>query len=106
MPGVPPGRLGYLGPRGTFCEAALRTLPVASAQRLEPYVSVADALDAVRRGDVVAAPLALQDGVRLAHADELEARDRAEPDADRAEARADERDGVGGLPVEEHARSV
>lgn len=63
MPGVPPGGLGYLGPRGTFCEAALRTLPVASSQRLEPYVSVADALDAVRRGDVVAAMVPFENSV-------------------------------------------
>ncbi|HEV2890241.1 MAG TPA: prephenate dehydratase [Frankiaceae bacterium] len=61
MPGVPPGRVGYLGPRGTFCEAALRTLPVAA--RGEPYVSVADALDAVRRGDVDAALVPFENSV-------------------------------------------
>ena len=31
MPGVPPARFGYLGPAGTFTEAALRTLPAAAA---------------------------------------------------------------------------
>jgi prephenate dehydratase len=63
MPGVPPGRLGYLGPRGTFCEAALRTLPVAARAECEPYVSVADALDAVRHGDVAAALVPFENSV-------------------------------------------
>jgi len=63
MPGVPPGRLGYLGPAGTFSEAALRTLPVAARAPLEPYVSVPDALDAVRRGDVVAALVPFENSV-------------------------------------------
>ncbi len=63
MPGVPPGRLGYLGPPGTFCEAALRTLPNAARAELEPYVSVPDALDAVRRGDVVAALVPFENSV-------------------------------------------
>lgn len=62
MPGVPPGRLGFLGPPGTFCEAALRTLPNATAD-LEPYVSVPDALDAVRHGDVVAALVPFENSV-------------------------------------------
>ena len=63
MPGVPPGRYGYLGPRGTFCEAALRTLPSAARGEREPYVSVADALDAVRRGDVEAALVPFENSV-------------------------------------------
>lgn len=63
MPGVPPPRYGYLGPRGTFCEAALRTLPSAARAELEPYVSVADALDAVRRGDVAAALVPFENSV-------------------------------------------
>jgi prephenate dehydratase len=63
MPGVPPGRLGYLGPPGTFCEAALRTLPTAARAELEPYVSVPDALDAVRHGDVVAALVPFENSV-------------------------------------------
>jgi prephenate dehydratase len=63
MPGVPPARLGYLGPPGTFCEAALRTLPVAARAELEPYVSVPDALDAVRRGDVGAALVPFENSV-------------------------------------------
>ena len=63
MPGVPPGRLGYLGPPGTFCEAALRTLPVAARAELEPYVSVPDALDAVRRGEAGAALVPFENSV-------------------------------------------
>ena len=63
MPGVPPGRYGYLGPRGTFCEAALRTLPNAARAELTPYVSVADALDAVRRGDAAAAMVPFENSV-------------------------------------------
>jgi prephenate dehydratase len=63
VPGVPPARLGYLGPPGTFCEAALRTLPVAARAELEPYVSVPDALDAVRRGDVGAALVPFENSV-------------------------------------------
>jgi prephenate dehydratase len=60
---VPPGRLGYLGPPGTFCEAALRTLPAAAKAELEPHVSVPDALDAVRRGEVAAALVPFENSV-------------------------------------------
>jgi prephenate dehydratase len=63
VPGIPPGRLGYLGPPGTFCEAALRTLPVASRADCMPYVSVVDALDAVRRGEVAAAMVPFENSV-------------------------------------------
>ena len=63
MPGVPPGRLGYLGPPGTFSEAALRTLPAAARAELEPYVSVPEALDAVRRGEVAAALVPFENSV-------------------------------------------
>ncbi|HVF05325.1 MAG TPA: prephenate dehydratase [Frankiaceae bacterium] len=60
---MPPGRLGYLGPPGTFCEAALRTLPNAARAGLEPYVSVPEALDAVRRGEVAAALVPFENSV-------------------------------------------
>lgn len=50
MPGVPPARYAYLGPEGTFAEAALRTLPAAANANLQPYASVSLALDAVRSG--------------------------------------------------------
>ena len=50
MPGVPPARLGFLGPAGTFTEAALRTLPAAARGELTAHASVPAALDAVRAG--------------------------------------------------------
>ena len=57
------GRYAYLGPEGTFSEAALRSIPeAADAERL-PCVSVADSLDAVRRGDVIAALVPLENSI-------------------------------------------
>ena len=53
--------LGYLGPPGTFCEAALRSLDLA--EETTPYVSVADARDAVRRGDARAAMVPFENSV-------------------------------------------
>ncbi|UCM89164.1 prephenate dehydratase [Streptomyces marincola] len=44
-------RYTYLGPEGTFTEAALRTLPEAATRELVPMISVPAALDAVRNGD-------------------------------------------------------
>ncbi|MCW2605627.1 MAG: Prephenate dehydratase [Frankiales bacterium] len=63
MPGVPPGRLGYLGPAGTFSEAALRTLRAAERADLLPFVTVAAALEAVRQGEVEAALVPLENSV-------------------------------------------
>jgi prephenate dehydratase len=63
MPGVPPGRYGYLGPAGTFAEAALRTVPSAGRGDLLPYGSVAAALDAVRDGEVDGALVPLENSV-------------------------------------------
>ncbi|HWC35597.1 MAG TPA: prephenate dehydratase [Mycobacteriales bacterium] len=56
-------RYSYLGPEGTFSEAALRTIAAAAAAERIPCVSVADALDAVRRGEVVAALVPLENSV-------------------------------------------
>ena len=42
MPGVPPARYAYLGPEGTFAEAAVRTIPAASRGDLQPHTSVTD----------------------------------------------------------------
>lgn len=50
MPGVPPARYAFLGPEGTFAEAALRTIPAAAKADLQPHPSVTAALDAVRQG--------------------------------------------------------
>lgn len=51
MPGVPPARYAYLGPRGTFAEAAVRTIPAAARGELQPHPAIGAALDAVRRGE-------------------------------------------------------
>ena len=40
----PASRYTYLGPEGTFTEAALRTLPEADTRELVPMVSVPAAL--------------------------------------------------------------
>jgi prephenate dehydratase len=55
MPGVPPARYAYLGPAGTFSEAALLTLPAAANGERQPHATVPEALDAVRRGEADAA---------------------------------------------------
>jgi prephenate dehydratase len=70
--GTPPARYGYLGPAGTFCEAALRSLPAAQGVETVPCVSVADALDAVRRGDVAAALVPLENSVEGSVAETLD----------------------------------
>jgi prephenate dehydratase len=56
-------RYTYLGPAGTFTEAALRTLPEAATRELEPSVSVPAALDAVRSGDAAAALVPIENSV-------------------------------------------
>ena len=63
MLGTPPGRFGYLGPAGTFAEAALRTVPAAQRGELVPYASVAAALDGVRLGEVGAALVPFENSV-------------------------------------------
>ncbi|CAM3602163.1 prephenate dehydratase [Stackebrandtia soli] len=60
MPGVPPSRFAYLGPPGSFSEAALRRLPAARRGTTIPVSSIPDALDAVRDGDVDAALVPLE----------------------------------------------
>jgi prephenate dehydratase len=72
MPGQPPPRYSYLGPEGTFCEAALRSLPAADRAEHLPCVSVADALDAVRRGDAVGAVVPLENSVEGSVAETLD----------------------------------
>lgn len=63
MPGTPPPRFGYLGPAGTFAEAALRTLPAASRADRQPHASVAAALEAVRRGECDSAVVPIENSV-------------------------------------------
>jgi prephenate dehydratase len=60
---MPAERYAYLGPEGTFTEAALRTMPEAADAELLPYRSVSAALDAVRRGEVSAALVPLENSV-------------------------------------------
>ncbi|MGH3497920.1 MAG: prephenate dehydratase [Nocardioidaceae bacterium] len=63
MPGVPPARYAFLGPEGTFCEAALRTLPAAARAHLQPYPTVSLVLEAVRSGDADAAVVPIENSV-------------------------------------------
>ncbi|MGH8895103.1 MAG: prephenate dehydratase domain-containing protein, partial [Actinomycetes bacterium] len=63
MPGVPPARFAYLGPEGTFAEAALRSLPAATKADLQPQPSVAAALESVRRGDADHALVPIENSV-------------------------------------------
>jgi len=79
VPGVPPARYAYLGPEGTFCESALRTLPAADRAEHLPCVSVADALDAVRRGDAGGAVVPLENSVEGSVAETLDELATGEP---------------------------
>ena len=56
-------RYTYLGPEGTFSEAALRTLPEAATRELVPMVSVPAALDAVRNGEAGGALVPIENSV-------------------------------------------
>ena len=79
MPGLPPPRYAYLGPEGTFCETALRTLPAADKADHLPCVSVADALDAVRTGDAGGAVVPLENSVEGSVAETLDELAGGEP---------------------------
>ncbi|HTW20928.1 MAG TPA: prephenate dehydratase [Mycobacteriales bacterium] len=65
-------RYAYLGPEGTFSEAALRSLPDATDVEPVACVSVADALDAVRRKEVVGALVPLENSVEGSVAETLD----------------------------------
>jgi prephenate dehydratase len=56
-------RYAYLGPAGTFTEAALHTLPDAAVAEHLPFATVPAVLDAVRQHDVDAAVVALENSV-------------------------------------------
>ena len=79
MPGLPPPRYAFLGPEGTFCEAALRTLPAADKVEHLPCVSVADALDAVRQGEAGGAVVPLENSVEGSVAETLDELAGGEP---------------------------
>jgi prephenate dehydratase len=74
-------RIAYLGPPGTFTEAALLTLPVAATAELVPAATITDALDGVRSGDVDAAVVPIENSVEgsvLLTLDELALRESAD----------------------------
>jgi prephenate dehydratase len=56
-------RFAYLGPQGTFTEAALHTLPEAADAEHLPFSTVPAALDALRRSEVDVAVVALENSV-------------------------------------------
>ncbi len=56
-------RLAYLGPPGTFTEAALLTLPESSGAQLDPRPTITDAVEAVRTGAADAAMLPLENSI-------------------------------------------
>ncbi|GAA0965988.1 prephenate dehydratase [Actinocorallia libanotica] len=58
-----PDRYAYLGPEGTFTEAALLTLPGAERAERLPFATVPAALDALRGGAVDRAVVALENSV-------------------------------------------
>ncbi|MEV0322093.1 prephenate dehydratase [Streptomyces sp. NPDC050658] len=58
-----PARFSYLGPEGTFSEAALRTLPEARTAECLPMMSIPAALDAARAGEVDAALVPIENSV-------------------------------------------
>jgi len=62
-PSTPPTRFAYLGPEGTFAEAALISAVASSEGARKPYPSVAAALAAARSGDVGAALVPLENSV-------------------------------------------
>ena len=62
-PSTPPTRFAYLGPEGTFAEAALISAVASSEGARKPYPSVAAALAAARSGDVDAALVPLENSV-------------------------------------------
>lgn len=66
MPGVPPTRIAFLGPEGTFAEIALRSLPGAPGPHEpagEALPSVAEVLQAVRDGEVSAGLVPLENSI-------------------------------------------
>jgi prephenate dehydratase len=67
-----PDRYAYLGPEGTFTEAALRTLDEAADVEAVPYSTVQAALDAVRTGDAARAVVPLENSVEGAVTDTLD----------------------------------
>jgi prephenate dehydratase len=76
---APPVRLAYLGPEGSFAEAALRRLPESATGVLLPAPSVPSAIDAVREGEADAALVPLENSVEGAVASTLDELANGEP---------------------------
>jgi prephenate dehydratase len=79
VPGIPPTLFAYLGPEGTFAEAALRTIPAASRGTLLPQPSVHAAIEALRAGDADAAMVPLENSVEGSVASTLDELAAGEP---------------------------
>jgi prephenate dehydratase len=58
-----PVRYAYLGPEGTFTEAALLALPESGSVEAVPFPTVPAALDSVRSGECMAAVVAMESSV-------------------------------------------
>lgn len=72
-------RYAYLGPRGTFAEAALRTLPEVAAGSTLPQRTVHAAIEAVRSGAADAAVVPLENSVEGSVAGTLDELATGEP---------------------------
>jgi prephenate dehydratase len=72
-------RYGYLGPAGTFSEAALRSLDSVAGADLVAYPSVPDVLEAVSRGELAAAVVPLENSVEGSVATTLDTLATGEP---------------------------
>ncbi|WP_433331390.1 prephenate dehydratase [Spirillospora sp. CA-294931] len=58
-----PQTFGFLGPRGTFTEAALHRFPESAGAETRPYATVPAVLDALRRDEIGTAVVALENSV-------------------------------------------
>jgi prephenate dehydratase len=59
----PRGRIGFLGPEGTFSEQALLTQPDYAGMELVPYRSIPDVLHAVSQGDIDVAFVPIENAI-------------------------------------------
>jgi len=55
--------IAYLGPRGTFTEEALRSMPVSEGAELRPLATAEGVLDAVRSGEVALGLVAIENSI-------------------------------------------
>lgn len=72
-------RFGYLGPVGTFTQAALSAWGAAQGQEHVPFASVDRALEGVRRGDVDAAVVPIENSVEGGVSATLDALNTGDP---------------------------